>query len=87
MDASRPRVTFPGPQVSPSGKVKGERVTNRETQPLTRREEQAGPNSEVFTKHETRIMKHGFFPTRGSKQGLLVLKPFSLFFLSGDGLG
>ena len=83
MDASRPRVTFPGPQVSPSGKVKGERATNRETQPLTRRVAQASPNSEVFTKHETRITKHGFFPTRGSKQGLLVLKPFSLFFCRG----
>ena len=93
MDASRPRVTFPGPQVSPSGKVKGERATNRETQPLTRREEQAGPNSEVFTKHETRITKHGLFfrtrntafETRAFKES--NLKPFSLFFLSGDGLG
>ena len=52
MDASRPRVTFPGPQVSPSGEVKGERVTNRESRLL------------CFL----------------SKQGLLVLKPFSLFF-------
>ena len=87
MDVSSRRITSLGPQVSPSGEAKGERATNRETQPLTRREEQAGPNSEVFTKHETRITKHGFFPTRSSKQGLLVLKPFSLFFLSGDGLG
>ncbi len=28
MDASRPRLTFPGPRVAPSGEVKGERVTN-----------------------------------------------------------
>ena len=61
MDASRPRVTFPGPQVSPSGKVKGERVTNRETQPLTRREPQASANSEVFTKHETQNRNHGLW--------------------------
>ena len=31
MDASRPRLTFPGPRVAPSGEVKGERVTNHET--------------------------------------------------------
>ena len=61
MDASRPRVTFPGPRVSPSGEMKGERVTNRETQPLTRRAAQASPNSEVFTKHETRNTNHGFY--------------------------
>ena len=45
---------------------------------------QASANSEVFTKHETRDTKHGFFSTRSSKQGLLVLKPFSLFFSPGD---
>ena len=65
MDASRPRLTFPGPQVSPSGDVKGERATNRETQPLTRRAAQASPSSEVFTKHETRNTKHGFFSKHG----------------------
>ena len=47
---------------------------------LAGREAQASANSEVSTKHETRDPKHGFFPTRSSKQGLLVLKPFSLFF-------
>ena len=65
MDASRPRVTFPGPQVEPSGEVKGERATNHETQPLTRREAQASANSKVFTNHETRITKHGFFSKHG----------------------
>ena len=65
MDASRPRLTFPGPQVSPSGDVKGERATNRETQPLTRRAAQASPSSEVFTKHETRNTNHGFFSNHG----------------------
>ena len=61
MDASRPSVTFPGPQVSPSGDVKGGRVTNRETQPLTRRAAQASANSEVFTKHESRDTNHGLY--------------------------
>ena len=28
LDASRPRLTFPGPQVSPSGEAKDERITN-----------------------------------------------------------
>ncbi len=65
MDVSRPRLTFPGPQVSPSGEVKSERATNRETQPLTRRAAQASPGSEVFTKHETRNTNHGFFPNHG----------------------
>ena len=69
MDVSRPRLTFPGPQVSPSGEVKGERATNRETQPLTRRAARgalwAGPGSEVFTKHETRNTNHGFFSNHG----------------------
>ena len=55
IDVSSRRITFPGPQVSPSGEVKGERATNRETRPLTRRAAQAGPGSELFTKHETRI--------------------------------
>ena len=56
MDVSSPRLTFPGPQVSPSGEAKGERATNRETRPLTRRAAQAGANSEVV--HETRDTKH-----------------------------
>ena len=33
--------------------------------------------------HESQDTNHGFFQTRGSKQGLLVLKPFSLFFGRG----
>ena len=61
MDVSSRRLTFAGPQVSPSGGVQGERATNRETRPLTRRAAQAGPSSEVFTKHETRNTNHGFF--------------------------
>ena len=40
------------------------------------------PARDFFTKHETRDTKHGLFPTRGSKQGPLVLKPFSLFLAS-----
>ena len=50
---------------------------------LAGREAQADANSKVFTNHETRNTNHGFFQTRGSKQGLLVLKPFSLFFGRG----
>ena len=65
MDASHPRVSFPGPQVSPSGGVKGERATNRETRPFTRRAAQVSPGSEVFTKHETRDTKHGLFSKHG----------------------
>ena len=80
MDASRPRVTFPGPQVSPSGEVKDERVTKRESLPFqfigrqTFLLEQTSPPAMVFTSHETRITKHGvfgtealqsFFPDRG----------------------
>ena len=63
MDVSSPRLTFPGPQVSPSGEVKGERATNRGTRPLTRRAAQAGPGSEVFTRHEPRTT--AFFPNHG----------------------
>ena len=37
MDVSRPRVTFPGPRVSPSGEVKCERVTNCESRLFSRR--------------------------------------------------
>ena len=59
MDVSSRRITSLGPQVSPSGGVQGERATNRETRPLTRRAAQAGPSSELFTKHETRNTKHG----------------------------
>ena len=49
------------------------------------REAQAGANSEVFTNHETRDPKHGFFQTRNTAFPWLVwyrlvLKPFSLFF-------
>ena len=52
---------------------------------LAWREAQAGANSEVFTKHETRDTNHGFFQTRNTAFPwlvwyLLVLKPFSLFF-------
>ena len=65
MDVSRPSLTFAGPQVSPSGEVKGERATNRETKPLIRRAAQAGPSSEVFTKHETRNTNHGFYSNHG----------------------
>ena len=65
MDVSSRRITSLGPQVSPSGGVKGERATNRETRPLTRREAQAGPGSKVFTKHKTRNTKHGFFSKHG----------------------
>ena len=61
MDVSRSRLTFPGPQVTPSGEVKGERDTNRETKPLIRRAAQASASSKVFTKHETRDTNHGFF--------------------------
>ena len=61
------------------------------TRPETRdkaiawREAQAGANSEVFTKHETRDPKHGFFQARNTAFPWLVwcslvLKPFSLFF-------
>ena len=65
MDVSSRRITSLGPQVSPSGGVKGERATNRETRPLTRRAAQAGPSSELFTKHETRNTNHGFFSKHG----------------------
>ena len=65
MDVSSRRITSLGPQVSPSGGVKGERATNRETQPLTRSEAQAGPNSEVFKKHETRDTNHDFLSKHG----------------------
>ena len=52
---------------------------------LAWRAAQAGANSEVFTKHETRDTNHGFFQTRNTAFPwlvwyLLVLKPFSLFF-------
>ena len=52
---------------------------------LAGREAQAGANSEVFSKHETRDTKHGFFQTRNTAFPWLlwcslVLKPFSLFF-------
>ena len=60
MDVPRPRGTFPGPRVSPSGEVKGERVTNRESRPLTRCAAQASASSEVFTKHEKLKTKNGF---------------------------
>ena len=60
MDVSSRRITSLGPQVAPSGEVKGERATNRETQPLTRRAAQASANSEVFTNHESRNTNHGF---------------------------
>ena len=36
MDVSRPRITFPGPQVAPSGEMKGKRVTNCESRPFFR---------------------------------------------------
>ena len=65
MDVSSRRLTFPGPQVSPSGEVKGERATNRETRPLTRRAAQAGPGSKVCTNHETRNTNNGFFSKHG----------------------
>ena len=68
MDVSSRRITFAGPQVSPSGEMKGERATNRETQPLTRRAAQASPGSEVFTKHETRVTNHGFFPNHNESK-------------------
>ena len=55
---------------------------------LAWREAQAGANSEVFTNHETRDPKHGFFQARNTvfpwlAWYLLVLKPFSLFFPTG----
>ena len=62
MDVSSRRLTFPGPQVSPSGEAKGQRVKNRESRPFTKRAAQAGPSSELFTKHETRIT--AFFESR-----------------------
>ena len=65
MDVSSRRITSLGPQVSPSGGLKGERATNRETRPFTRRAAQAGPGSELFTKHETRNTESRlFFETR-----------------------
>ena len=54
MDVSSRRITSLGPQVSPSGEAQGERGTNRETRPFTKCAAQAGPGSELFTKHETR---------------------------------
>ena len=73
MDVSRPRLTFPGPHVSPSGEVKGERATKRESRPFrfigrqTFLLEQTRLPPMVFTKHESRNTNHGFF----SKHGLL----------------
>ena len=65
MDVSSPRQTIPGPRVSPSGEAKGQRVKNRESRPFTKRAAQASPSSKVFTKHETRNTKHGFFSNHG----------------------
>ena len=55
---------------------------------LAGRKAQAGANSEVFTKHETRNTKHGIFQARNTAFPWLlwcslVLKPFSLFFPAG----
>ena len=55
--------------------------------PATPRRATPSPANGFFTKHETRNTNHGFFPTRSSKQGPLVLKGFSLFFGRGTGLG
>ena len=83
---------------APAGDDKTAQATSFQvfTRPETRdtalagREAQAGASSEVFTKHETRDTNHGFFQTRNTVFPwlvwyLLVLKPFSLFFRSGDG--
>ena len=56
MDASRPRLTFAGPQVSPSGGVKGERATNRETQAFDQARGASQPGFRGF--HETRDTRH-----------------------------
>ena len=72
MDVSRPSLTFAGPQVAPSGEAKGERGTNRETQPLTRRAAQASPGSEVFTKHETRNTNHGLYVFHESRDTAFI---------------
>ena len=51
---------------------------------LAWREAQAGGNSEVFTNHETRDTKHGFFVARLVPVGTEALQSF---FRPGDGLG
>ena len=76
-----------------AGDKKSAQVTSFQvfTRPETRatalawREAQASANSEVFTNHEARDTKHGFFQTRITAFPWLVwyrlvLKPFSLFF-------
>ena len=78
---------------APVGDDKAAQVTSFQvfTRPETRdkaiawREAQAGANSEVFTKHEARDTKNGFFQARNTAFPWLVwcslvLKPFSLFF-------
>ena len=78
---------------APAGDDKAAQVTSFQvfTRPETQatalawREAQAGASSEVFTKHETRNTKHGFFQARNTAFPWLlwcslVLKPFSLFF-------
>ena len=84
MDVSRPRVTFPGLQVSPSGEVKGLRVTNRESRPFSRRRakkkfvgsrSRSPRPSSFFTNHETRDTKHGF--RRGARRKPAQVPRFS----------
>ena len=63
---------------------KGFKETRNPRHGFAWRDAQAGANSGIFTKHETRNTKHGFFQTRNTAFPwlvwyLLVLKPFSLF--------
>ena len=67
---------------------KGFKETRNPRHGFAWRDAQAGANSGIFTKHETRNTKHGFFQTRNTAFPwlvwyLLVLKPFSLFFGRG----
>ena len=86
MDVSSPRLTFPGPQVSPSGEAKGERATNRETRPFTKCAAQAGASSEVFTKHETRDTKHGFYAFLSSVPFFLTANCCAQVQIGGTGM-
>ena len=72
-------------QSRPSHGFSGIYETRDPSRGFSWREAQAGANSEVFTKHETRDTKHGFFHARNTALPWpvwcsLVLKPFSLFF-------
>ena len=88
MDVSSRRITSLGPQVSPSGEMNGERATNRETQPLTRRAAQASANSKVFTKHESRDTRHEtrLFSDTRFETGPLGTEALQSFFSASVGI-